>query len=142
MADRVSKEQRSKNMRAVRSKGTKLEDKIGKALWKRGVRFRKNVKELFGNPDFAIKKYRVVIFIDSCFWHGCMIHGSIPESNRDFWFNKISRNKRRDAEVSEHYLNQGWFLLRLWEHDIKADFEATIEKIIHFINDAKNKRHG
>lgn len=75
MVDNVSKEARSQNMRAIRSRGTQLEVLVLKELWKKGIRFRKNVKKLFGSPDIAIQKYKIVIFIDSCFWHGCVTAG-------------------------------------------------------------------
>lgn len=84
MADRISRETRSKNMKAIKSV-SKLEDKIAKELWKKGVRFRRNVKNLKGKPDIAIKKYKIAIFIDSCFWHACPNHGNMPRSNIDYW---------------------------------------------------------
>lgn len=64
------------------------------------VRFRKNVKSLFGTPDIASKKYKIVIFVDSCFWHLCPEHGNIPKTNIEFWENKLIRNRQRDCEVN------------------------------------------
>lgn len=131
-------EQRKRNMQAVRSKGTKLEEKVMSALWKKGIRFRKNVRDLFGNPDIAIKKYKIVIFIDSCFWHKCDIHGTKPKSNVEFWNNKLSRNVQRDKEVNTYYIEKGWNILRVWEHDLKRnDFNRTIEEIVNFIEESK-----
>lgn len=129
MADKISKEARSKIMSAIRSKGTKLEDRVSKELWRRGYRFRKNVNTLFGKPDIAIKKYKVVIFLDSCFWHGCDIHYRIPKSNYDYWFNKIERNRARDKVVNEYYEQKGWTLIRVWDHEVKEDIEAVIDRI-------------
>mgnify|MGYP003811418177 CR=1 FL=1 len=126
-------ESRSKNMSAVKSKKTKLEEKVSKELWKRGLRFRKNVNNLYGTPDIAVKKYKTVVFLDSCFWHGCKIHGTIPKTNREFWEKKIKRNIERDKEVTDYYINKGWNILRVWEHDLKANFDKTIEKIIKFL---------
>ncbi|GIP38444.1 very short patch repair endonuclease [Paenibacillus sp. J31TS4] len=139
MADIHSKEHRRKNMQAVRSKATKIELQVSKALWHHGVRLRKNVKDLFGKPDFALKKYKIVIFIDSCFWHGCEEHRSIPKTNEEFWMAKINRNKERDNEVDQYYFKEDWNLLRIWEHDLKNDFDYTIQKIIDFIDKSKNK---
>jgi len=139
LADMFTREQRSKNMRAIRSKGTALESKVTKELWRRGYRFRKHVKKLKGNPDIAIQKYKIVIFLDSCFWHACPIHGNRPASNVDYWDKKLARNIERDREVTEYYLNIGWNLLRIWEHEIKDDFEGTIERIIKFIKQSKQK---
>lgn len=137
MADKISKEDRSKNMRAVRSKNTLMENKVSTELWKRGYRFRRNVKDLEGKPDIAIKKYKVAIFLDSCFWHGCSIHGEIPKTNVEFWTKKINRNKQRDLEVDRYYQNLGWKTLRIWEHDVKKDFNSVIEEISEFIDAAK-----
>ena len=83
MTDKITLEQRRKNMQAIKSK-SKLEDLVARELWKRGIRYRRNVKTLFGKPDIAIQKYRVVIFIDSCFWHSCPVHGNIPKSNVEY----------------------------------------------------------
>lgn len=84
--DNITKDKRSDVMRAVKSKNTKIEQKVCKEIWKKGIRFRKNVKDLKGKPDISIKKYKIVIFIDSCFWHGC----PLPEGfqNQMFAFGK------------------------------------------------------
>ena len=136
MTDKITPEQRRKIMQAVKSK-SKLEDIIAKELWKRNIRYRRNVKSLFGKPDIAIKKYKVVIFVDSCFWHGCSLHGAIPKSNIDFWKAKLDRNKKRDSIVNSFYKENGWYIFRVWEHDIKEDFELTMERIINFIDVAR-----
>lgn len=136
MADIMSKEQRRKNMQAIKSK-SKLEDTVSKHLWKRGIRFRKNVKGLFGTPDIAIKKYKVVIFIDSCFWHVCPIHGNMPKSNVIFWTAKLERNQERDKEVTAYYIQNGWTILRIWEHEIKENIDTVIDTIVDTINAAK-----
>ncbi|MEK8211277.1 very short patch repair endonuclease [Paenibacillus sp. FSL L8-0463] len=138
MADKISKEKRSENMRAIRSVSI-LENMVTKGVWSRGYRFRKNVQGMLGKPDIVIKKYKVVIFIDSCFWHNCPVHGTVPKSNTEFWIEKLTRNKRRDKEVSDYYVEENWNLLRIWEHEIRSDFNGTIEKIINFINLAKVK---
>lgn len=138
MTDVLSEEQRKRNMKAIRSV-SKLEEKIAKELWKRGARFRRNVKDLFGKPDIAIKKYKVVVFIDSCFWHGCKQHGKIPRSNKDFWIKKLERNMQRDIEVSNYYLCRGWNVLRIWEHEVKEDFDGCISRIMDFIKSAKEQ---
>ncbi len=136
--DRHTKEQRHKNMQAVKNKKTKLENLVCENLWSKNVRFRRNVKDLPGKPDIAIKKYRVVIFIDSCFWHKCPIHYKAPATNTEFWENKITGNMRRDEDVNAIYKDMGWNILRIWEHEIKTNFDASIEKIINFIQSAKN----
>ena len=140
MADKITKEQRSKTMRAIRSTGTTMEKKVTSELWKRGFRFRKNVKTLMGSPDIAIQKYKVVIFLDSCFFHVCPIHGRIPRSNVEYWEKKLKRNVERDNMVNEFFLQKGWNVMRIWEHEVKKEFETTIEKIAAFIEKAKLPR--
>jgi DNA mismatch endonuclease (patch repair protein) len=135
----MSKENRRKTMQSIRSI-SKLENNFSKELWRTGVRFRKNVKSLFGKPDIAIKKYKVVIFIDSCFWHCCPIHGNIPKSNQEYWVPKLSRNKSRGEEVNEYYRKRGWYIKRIWEHEIKDDFDGMINEVVDFIKLAKNER--
>ncbi len=98
---------------------------------------RKNVKSLHGKPDISIKKYRIVIFIDSCFWHGCEQHGHIPKSNEEYWKAKIERNKERDRIVTNHYIEKKWHVYRVWEHELKQDFETTINNIETFIKERK-----
>jgi len=137
MTDNVSKETRQKTMRAVKAKHTKLEDKVIKELWKLGCRFCRNVENLSGKPDIAIKKYKLVIFIDSCFWHGCEFHCRMPSTNQDYWLKKIARNKERDTFISNYYKDNNWHILRIWEHEIKQDFNGTIRIIIDFINTCK-----
>jgi len=137
MTDKFSKEIRSKTMKAIKSSHTKLEDFIIKILWQKGFRFRRNVKDLKGKPDIAIKKYKTVIFIDSCFWHGCNEHLRLPDSNKEYWINKIQRNRQRDIEINDYYTSQGWKILRIWEHELKKDKEQCLLKIIDFLNKAK-----
>ncbi|WP_211655322.1 very short patch repair endonuclease [Planococcus alpniumensis] len=136
MADKITKEQRRKNMQAIRSQSN-LENRVSRLLWNKGYRFRKNDRTLFGKPDISIKKYKVVIFIDSCFWHACEIHGNKPKSNKVYWDRKLARNKERDLEVTAHYEEKGWFIKRVWEHQIKEDLEKTTEELALFIQKAK-----
>jgi DNA mismatch endonuclease (patch repair protein) len=139
MADKMSKETRSKIMKSIRSQ-TQLENTVSKELWRRGLRFRKNVKSLLGTPDIAIKKYKVVIFIDSCFWHYCPRHGHFPKSNEDYWAQKIYRNSKRDYFVTSTYTTHGWHILRIWEHQIKDDFDKCIHYILQFVKLAKQEK--
>ena len=135
MADIFSKSKRSEIMRAVKSKETWLEKDFRRSLWKNGFRYRKNSGKYFGKPDIVLKKYRTVIFIDSCFWHGCKKHFRKPSTNIDFWTAKIERNKKRDTVVSRYYKKQGWNIFRVWEHDIKNTGEkiiSSIKKLKHY----------
>jgi DNA mismatch endonuclease, patch repair protein len=134
----MTKEQRRNNMKAIKSV-SKLEDVVSRQLWKKGFRFRRNAKNLFGKPDISIKKYKVVIFIDSCFWHQCPIHGNLPKSNSSFWKKKLERNVERDKEVNSYYKGKGWKINRVWEHEIKDDLGKVVEELVSFITSAKVK---
>jgi len=120
MADIFSKKKRSEIMSKVRNKDSKIEVEFRKKLWAAGYRYRKNATNYFGKPDIVLPKYKTVIFIDSCFWHGCKKHGSIPTTRTKFWTEKIERNKARDKEVNKHYEKEGWRVIRVWEHDLTS----------------------
>lgn len=129
MSDIFSRKKRSEIMSKVRSKDSRIEVEFRKKMWRAGFRYRKNAKNYFGKPDIVLPKYKTVIFVDSCFWHGCDKHYSIPKTRVDFWKNKIKENKRRDREVDRHYVKEGWSIIRIWEHDLKNS-----DKIINKIN--------
>jgi len=137
LSDETS-EQRSRIMSRVRGKNTKLEQSVSKYLWRKGIRFRKNVQSLFGKPDIAIKKYKFVIFIDSCFWHGCRSHFKPPNKNSEYWHKKIDRNIARDNEVTLFYQRLDWTIIRIWEHDLKSHFDLVIYEVYKQILMAKH----
>lgn len=132
MADVITREQRRKNIQAIKSI-SKLESIVSKALWKKGFRFRRNSKDLLGKPDISIKKYQIVIFIDSCFWHQCPFHANMPKTNTDYRRNKLGRNIKRDKEVNEHYISIDWNIKRVWEHEVKNDLDKVVEDLAAFI---------
>lgn len=134
---RITAEQRSKVMSSIRAK-SHLENQVAHELFKRGLRYRRNNRKLVGTPDISIQKYKVVIFIDSCFWHSCPIHGTRPKSNVEFWNKKLDRNIEKAKEVNAYYKEQGWQILRVWEHELKDDYAGTIGKIEAFISAAKS----
>ncbi len=121
--DRLTKEQRRKNMQAVKNKGSKIETLLGKSLWAAGLRYRKNDKSVFGKPDFAFKKYKVAVFCDSEFWHGKNWKKKKHEhkTNIEFWHKKISRNIQRDREVNRKLTREGWLVFRFWGNEIKEN---------------------
>ncbi len=133
MADKISKNQRSEIMRSVKSKDTKMEIAFRKAIWQKGFRYSKNSSKYFGKPDLVFKKYKTVIFLDSCFWHGCKQHCRIPTTRKKYWAEKIERNKNRDKEVKRFYAKNGWNIVRVWEHEIKKDLNGVVLNIIQKI---------
>lgn len=132
MADIFSKKKRSEIMRAVKSKGSKIELFARKILREKGLRFKKNVRGLPGTPDIVLMDKKLVIFLDSCFWHGCRWHGTIPASNKVFWSNKILQNKIRDKKVNRELKKIGWKVKRIWEHNLDLE-------ILRFVS-INNKR--
>ncbi len=128
--DNLTPEQRRKNMQNIRSEGTVPERLIAAALRKRKIYFAKNVKTVFGRPDFVFRRKKVAVFVDSDFWHGRRGRFVMPKSNTDFWEKKIKRNRCRDKEVSRELKKQGWTVVRLWETDIKKDLPKSLEKIL------------
>ena len=139
--DKLTKEQRRKNMQAVKSRGSKIESMLAKELWKRGFRYRKNNKTVFGKPDFTFKKYKIAIFVDGEFWHGkdWQIKKHDHKSNHDFWHTKIERNIKRDGEVNQFLFSNGWSVIRFWGKDIKNDLLNCILKIEKTINEERGK---
>jgi len=132
-------------MSHIRSSDTKPEVFFRKALWKWGIKYRKNVKSLFGSPDIAIKKYKIVIFIDGDFWHGNdwgRKHFSSQEallsSYSEYWQKKIKRNIARDKEVNKYYKKIGWTIIRFWVSETEKDLNKCIIKTINKINEIKN----
>lgn len=122
-------------MQAVKNKDSKIEITLRKALWRKGIRYRKNYNKVIGKPDIAMVGKKVAVFCDSEFWHGKnwekkkqTIH-----SNRDFWINKIERNMERDIEVNESLTSEGWKVLRFWGKDIMKDTAGCVEKIVRVL---------
>lgn len=139
MADTMSSEQRSRCMAAIRSKDTKPEMVVRRYLFGKGLRFRIHVKTLPGHPDIVLPKFKTVIFVNGCFWHGhegCR-YSNLPSSNSDFWIAKISRNKERDASQEEALCALGWRVIRVWECEIKRipDREARLARLYEEILD-------
>ena len=129
--DDLTPEQRKKNMRAIRSKDTTIELALRKALWQRGIRYRKNYKGLIGKPDIVITQYRIAVFCDSDFWHGYDWENRKAriKSNQNYWIPKIERNMKRDREVTAALVEQGWIVLRFWEHTIRKELEECVDDI-------------
>jgi len=127
---------RSENMRRIKSKDTTIEILLRKELWKRGLRYRKNVKNVYGKPDIVFKGKKLAVFADSEFWHGKqLLEGKyIPKTNTEFWVKKITRNIERDKEVNEKLKEDGWTVLRFWETDIRKKLLACADNVEEKLN--------
>lgn len=130
-------------MQAVRSSGSQIETMLGKALWQRGLRYRKNDKTVFGKPDFTLKKYKIAVFADGEFWHGkdWDICKNEHKSNVEFWHKKIERNMERDREVNERLEKEGWTVIRFWGKDIRKNLDECVENVIKAVNIRRSETH-
>lgn len=139
MADRMTRQQRHLCMSHIRSKDTKPEVAVRKGLFAAGFRYRLNVSALPGTPDIVLKKYNTAIFVNGCFWHGhsgCR-HFVMPQTNRQFWQDKIERNIRRDAAVKTRLEALGWKVIVLWECELNtsARRKVTMGRLLASLKD-------
>jgi DNA mismatch endonuclease (patch repair protein) len=150
--DKLTKEQRHRCMAAIRSKDTKPEMTVRKFLFGRGFRYRLTHKRLPGRPDIVLRRYRTVIFVNGCFWHGHNVDFApaltspenavtnsecckIPTSNRAYWNKKIMRNKERDLETQQKLAKMGWHCISVWECQLKPKVrQQTIEALEYTLN--------
>lgn len=132
MSDNHSPEQRHQNMAAIHSSSTKPELRLRYALWKLGFRYRVNDKNLPGKPDVVLPKYKTVIFVHGCFWHGhkgCTYY-TVPKTNTEFWVAKVARNQERDQEVWRQLEAKDWEVIIVWECELKKNkFQETLKRV-------------
>lgn len=133
------KKKRSEVMSKIRSTNTKPEVKLRKELFAAGFRYRTNYKKLPGKPDMVLSKYKTVIFVNGCFWHGhegCKYFYT-PKTNTDFWIDKIAINKKRDNQNTAALLHAGWSVIIVWECTISytKDIRPVVEQIQAFLYD-------
>ena len=121
LVDNVSQELRSFIMSRIKSKNTKPEIKIRRALHERGIRYRIHDKSVMGKPDISIKRSKVAVFLDGCFWHGCKKCYRVPKSNRSYWTDKMRKNQQRRENVRSKLISDGWKVLEYWEHEINKN---------------------
>ncbi len=120
MPDVFTKAKRSQVMSRIRGRGNKeTELALAKLFRMVGITGWRRHAALIGRPDFMFRKERVAIFVDGCFWHGCPKHSNMPKTNRDFWGNKLIRNKARDRQVTRALRFSGWHVVRIWEHELR-----------------------
>lgn len=131
--DNLTKEQRRKTMQKIRSKGTTAERLVEKELRRRKIYFAKQVGSIIGKPDIAFRRKKVIIFIDSDFWHGNPKRFIAPKTNVKYWQKKIARNKERDKKVNSSLKIAGWNVIRLWEYDVKHSTNKCTDIILKAI---------
>ena len=132
MADNLTPEQRRYCMSRVKGKDTGLETSVRSALHRRGLRFRKHVKNLPGKPDIVFNRLKVVVFVDGDFWHGYRFP-AWEHKLSEFWRKKISQTRKRDVKNRRKLREMGWTVIRLWQHELKQDFDGSVNKILSAI---------
>lgn len=128
MVDNLTPEQRSYTMSRIRSKDTTPELKIRRLSHARGLRFRKHKDGLAGRPDLVFPSARVVVFVDGDFWHGWRFPLWKDKLSK-YWRQKIEGNRRRDQRNFKKLRREGWLVLRIWEHEVKKNAEACVDRI-------------
>lgn len=129
MADHLTREQRSQNMRAVRNKNTKPEILARKAAHRLGLRFRLHRADLPGSPDVVLPKHRAVLFVHGCFWHGHNCSRSrLPATNVRFWTEKVGKNKVRDRRAVTALRKMGWRVFTLWQCELRS-LDAALDSL-------------
>lgn len=146
MADVMTPEQRSSCMAAIKGKDTKPEMIVRRYLFSQGLRFRVQVRKLPGTPDIVLPKYKTVVFVNGCFWHGhegCK-YFRLPKSNVKFWKEKIERNVERDKKSMQDLLDMGWKVIRVWECELrnKSNREEKLDKIYTSITSADRSEYS
>ena len=135
-----TKEQISRNMKSNKGKDTKPELLLRKELWRRGLRYRKNYKELYGKPDIVFLGVRIAVFVDGEMWHGYDWEHQKDDfkSRRDYWIPKIERNIEHDYEVTQELISLDWLVMRFWDFEIKKNLQECADKIERAYNNRKN----
>jgi DNA mismatch endonuclease (patch repair protein) len=133
MTDVLTPAQRKYNMSRIRGKNTEPEIILRKILFSNGVRGYRIHYDIPGKPDIVFTKKKIAIFIDGCFWHKCPVCFQEPETRKKFWMNKISSNVERDEKVNLQLQNEGWRVIRIWEHEIRKEPDTVVQRICNLL---------
>ena len=125
---------RSKIMKSIKGSDTGIEVRLRKALWHKGIRYRKNFKVFDCHPDIVITKYKIAVFCDGNFWHGKELQKRPIKHNSSYWNEKIRRNVERDLENTIELRDNGWIVLRFWEDDIQNNLPNCIDDVLRYIS--------
>lgn len=131
---------RSKIMKSIKGSDTGIEVRLRKALWHKGIRYRKNFKVFDCHPDIVITKYKIAVFCDGNFWHGKELQKRPIKHNSSYWNEKIRRNVERDLENTIELRDNGWIVLRFWEDDIQNNLPNCVDDVLRYISIRKSFR--
>lgn len=141
MSDVFSQAKRSEVMARIRGRGNEETEQVLARLFRKykisGWRLH---LDLPGRPDFTFPKSQVVVFVDGCFWHRCPLHSKMPRNNRGFWKKKLSANVARDKKVTRILRDNGWHVVRIWEHDLSAKPFKCVSRVSRFVGEAHKGR--
>lgn len=135
MADVLTPEQRKRNMSHIRGKNTGPEIVLRKRLYSCGIRGYRIHYSLPGKPDIVFIKRKIAIFVDGCFWHKCPECFQEPETRKEFWMTKIHSNIERDEKINLQLRNEGWRVIRIWEHEIRKAPDRVVQRICSMLED-------
>lgn len=133
-------DKRREMMGLIRGRDTSPELLLRRSLWTLGLRYRLHYRIGRSRPDIVFVTSRLAIFVDGCFWHGCPLHSTIPKNNREFWEEKLRRNRERDIVITERMQTEGWQVLRFWEHEIEASPDICARTVLGVINQLRGSR--
>jgi len=126
-----------KRMSSIKSKNSQMELKLRRKLFSLGYRYRVHYEKIYGKPDIIFPKQKIAIFCDSHFWHGYKFNQTLKQkikTNRNYWVNKIEKNIKRDKIVTKRLKNEGWIVIRIWEHQIQNKLDFCVQKIEKYIS--------
>ncbi len=133
MADVFDKKKRSEIMSRVKGRGNAAtEVRLVSVFREHRITGWRRQYALFGKPDFVFPKRRLAVFVDGCFWHGCPVHGTMPNTNIEFWQKKLQRNRERDQKVNRELKKVGWRIVRVWQHELK-DPNKVAQKLVRIL---------
>jgi len=132
--DIFSRKTRSRVMAAIHSRGNRnTELRFAEILRRNGITGWRRHQRLAGSPDFAFPAFKLAVFIDGCFWHGCPVHGRRPQSNRNYWLPKLARNRARDKATTKVLRRKGWLVIRIWEHELPFE-KKTVRRFMRALH--------
>jgi DNA mismatch endonuclease (patch repair protein) len=132
MPDVFTKAKRSEVMSRIRGRGNKgTELALAELLRQHCIKGWRRHQPIFGKPDFIFPKFRLAVFVDGCFWHGCPKHATKPKNNRVFWRHKLLSNKKRDRLVMQTLRKAGWRVIRIWECALQKTPQSCVQRILH-----------
>jgi len=131
---------RRRMMSRIKGRDTGPELSLRRNVWALGLRYRLQYRIGRTRPDMVFVGAKLAVFVDGCFWHGCPLHSTMPKNNREFWEQKLKRNRERDVENTQRLEAEGWRVLRLWEHEIEASPVECARRVAAMLGKVKDSK--